>query len=201
MKICVIGTGYVGLVVGTCFAEMGNGVVCVDIDQSKIRQLKKGRLPIFEPGLEELVHRNLHEARLEFSTQLKEAVERSLVIFIAVGTPAGDDGTSDLKYVLAAAESVGRSMNSYKILVNKSTVPVGTADRIRKLLTRVTRQPFDVASNPEFLKEGSAVDDFLRPDRVVIGSEDVRVAEILRKLYRPFVRTGAPVLAMDTRSA
>lgn len=201
MKICVIGTGYVGLVVGTCFAEMGNEVTCVDINEAKIGQLKRGKVPIYEPGLEELIERNVFEKRLVFSTRLKEAVRQSLVVFIAVGTPSNNGGASDLKHVLAAIESVGRAMNGYKIIVNKSTVPVGTADKVRAMLARLTRHPFDVASNPEFLKEGAAVDDFMRPDRIIIGTGDVRVAELLKELYRPFVRTGAPILVMDTRSA
>jgi len=201
MKICVIGTGYVGLVAGTCFAETGNDVVCMDIDEDKINALRKGVVPIYEPGLEEMLRRNVAEDRLSFTTNLAEAVRKSLVIFIAVGTPPKPDGSPDLSYVLAAARGIGETMNGYKIIVNKSTVPVGTADRVRQEISALTRFQFDVVSNPEFLKEGAAIDDFMKPDRVIIGTSEVRVAEIMKELYAPFTRTGAPILVMDPRSA
>jgi UDPglucose 6-dehydrogenase len=201
MKIAVIGTGYVGLVAGACFAENGNDVVCVDTDEAKIRQLRRGRMPIYEPGLEELVHRNASEKRLVFTTLLSKAVRQSSIIFIAVGTPQGEDGSADLQHVLGAAREIGRAMNGYKVIVDKSTVPVGTADKVREVLRRETTHPFSVVSNPEFLKQGAAVDDFLKPDRVVIGAEDPRSAEIMRELYAPFTRTGAPIMVMDCASA
>ncbi len=201
MRICIIGTGYVGLVSGTCFAEMGNQVICVDIDQAKIEQLGQGRAPIYEPGLEEMIQRNLQEGRLNFTTGLSEAVRQSRIIFIAVGTPAGEDGSSDLSYVMQAARHVAGAMNGQKILVNKSTVPVGTAEMVRAQVQQLTSHPFEVVSNPEFLKEGAAIDDFLRPDRVVIGTESRQAGQLMRELYAPFTRTGAPVLIMDTRSA
>jgi len=201
MRIAIIGTGYVGLVAGTCFAETGNDVVCVDNDASKIDGLEDGIIPIYEPGLEELVKRNVAEGRLTFTTDLDEAVKQALVCFIAVGTPPGDDGSSDLTAVLAVAQSIGRAMNGFKVVVDKSTVPVGTARRVADALRRETDHPFDVVSNPEFLKEGAAIDDFLKPDRVVIGCDDPRTAEIMRELYAPFVRTGKPILVMDVESA
>jgi UDPglucose 6-dehydrogenase len=201
MKICVIGTGYVGLVAGTCFAETGNDVTCMDIDEKKIDSLRKGKIPIYEPGLESMLKRNVAEERLKFSTDLCQSVRDSLIIFIAVGTPPGPNGAPDLGYVLAAARGIGQAMNGYKIIVNKSTVPVGTAAKVRAELSQHTRFRFDVVSNPEFLKEGAAIDDFMKPDRVVIGVEDVRVAEIMKELYAPFTRTGAPVLVMDPKSA
>ncbi len=201
MRIAVIGTGYVGLVAGTCFAETGNQVVCVDKDAAKIDGLREGRIPIYEPGLEELVRRNTAEERLTFTTDLDAAVKQSLVLFIAVGTPAGDDGSSDLSAVLAVARAVGRAMDGYRILVDKSTVPVGTAEKVAAAVRAETEHPFDVVSNPEFLKEGAAIDDFMKPDRVVIGCADPRVAEIMKELYAPFVRTGKPILVMDVSSA
>ncbi len=197
----MIGTGYVGLVTGTCFAESGNDVTCVDIDVEKIARLNQGKMPIYEPGLQELVHRNTEEGRLRFTTDLAEAVQGALLCFIAVGTPQDGDGRADLRYVLEAAAAVGKAMDGYRILVLKSTVPVGTADRVRELLGSTTQHEFDVVSNPEFLKEGAAIKDFMYPDRVVIGAADVRVAEIMKTLYGPFVRTGKPVLVMDNRSA
>ncbi len=201
MRIAIIGTGYVGLVAGTCFAETGNDVVCVDKDTTKIDGLKDGVIPIYEPGLEELVKRNVAEGRLTFTTDLDEAVKQALICFIAVGTPPGDDGSSDLTAVLAVAQSIGRAMNGFKVIVDKSTVPVGTARRVADALRRETEHPFDVVSNPEFLKEGAAIDDFLKPDRVVIGCDDPRTADIMRELYAPFVRTGKPILVMDVESA
>jgi len=201
MRICVVGTGYVGLVAGTCFAETGNDVICVDIDEKKIAGLEKGELPIYEPGLEEVMRRNLEAKRLTFTTDLEGAVHNSLIIFIAVGTPANEDGSSDLSYVMDAARGVARAMNGYKIIVNKSTVPVGTADRVCREISALSRFQFDVVSNPEFLKQGTAVEDFMKPDRVIIGTDDVRVAEIMKELYAPFTRKGPRFLVMDTRSA
>jgi len=201
MKIAVFGTGYVGLVVGTCFAESGNHVACVDVVEEKIEALKKGIIPIYEPGLEELVKRNVAEERLTFTTDRDKAVKDALIIFLAVGTPEDKDGSADLQYVLAAAKDIARAMNGYKIIVTKSTVPVGTAAKIRDAVKGVTDHQFDMVSNPEFLKEGTALDDFLKPDRVVIGTDDVRVGEIMKELYQPFVRTGKPILCMDIPSA
>ncbi|HEY8535523.1 MAG TPA: UDP-glucose/GDP-mannose dehydrogenase family protein [Vicinamibacterales bacterium] len=199
MKIAVIGTGYVGLVVGACLAETGNDVICVDKLESKVRMLRRGRMPIYEPGLEELVERN--RTRLKFTTQLARAVRASEIIFIAVGTPQGEDGSADLRHVLDVARDIGRAMNGYKVIVDKSTVPVGTAARVRDILRRQTKHPFSVVSNPEFLKQGAAVEDFLKPDRVVIGAEDDRARRIMQELYAPFTRTGAPILMMDCASA
>jgi len=201
MRVAVIGTGYVGLVAGTCFAESGNSVTCVDIDEKKIRRLKDGDVPIYEPGLEELLKRNLHDSRLKFTTRYEEAIPGAEVVFIAVGTPSGDDGSADLKYVLEAARTVARHMTGYVVVVDKSTVPVGTARKVEQAMREVTRHPFDVVSNPEFLKEGAAIDDFLKPDRVVIGSESARAKEVMEVLYAPFVRTGNPILHMDRMSA
>ena len=201
MHIAIIGTGYVGLVAGTCFADSGNDVVCVDIDARKIAQLQQGEVPIYEPGLEELIRKNTRDRRLSFTTELAPAVARSQVVFIAVGTPEGESGEADLQYVLAAAEQVGRAMRQYTVVVDKSTVPVGTADKVREVLARVTEVEFDVVSNPEFLKEGAALDDFLKPDRVVIGAESERARKVMGQLYAPFVRTENPILYMDTRSA
>ena len=201
MKVCVIGTGYVGLVVGTCLAEMGNDVICVDNNEKKLEDLKNGIVPIYEPGLEELITTNVSENRLTFSSDLKQAVEKSLVCFIAVGTPQGEDGSADLQYVCQVAESIGKYMNDYKVIVDKSTVPVGTADKVTEIIKKQTTQPFDVVSNPEFLKQGAAVDDFLKPDRVVIGSNSPKATAIMQELYAPFLRTGNPVITMDVKSA
>ncbi|MDA2927595.1 UDP-glucose/GDP-mannose dehydrogenase family protein [Acidobacteria bacterium AH-259-G07] len=201
MKICVIGTGYVGLVAGTCFAETGNDVICMDVDEKKIALLQRGKVPIYEPGLQELMRRNLQEERLRFTMDLPGAVNNSLIIFIAVGTPAGESGSSDLSSVLEVAQSIAKAMDGYKIIVNKSTVPVGTAEKMRQEISSLTRFQFDVISNPEFLKEGAAVEDFMKPDRVVVGAEEVRAVEIMKELYAPFTRTGARILVMDTRSA
>jgi UDPglucose 6-dehydrogenase len=201
MKICVIGTGYVGLVAGTCFAECGNDVIGVDIDERKLDLLREGKSPIYEPGLEELLRRNQKEGRLSFTKDLDAAVRRSLVCFIAVGTPEKSDGRADLRYVLEVATSIGRAMDGYRIIVNKSTVPVGTADRVRQALAGVTSHPFDVVSNPEFLKEGAAIEDFMKPDRVVIGCDSERAIDLMHELYAPFVRTENRVLVMDNRSA
>ncbi len=201
MKLAVVGTGYVGLVVGACFAENGNDVICVDSDAAKIESLRQGRLPIYEPGLGELVARNGAEKRLRFTTELAPAVGRAQVVFIAVGTPPDEDGSADLTHVLAVARDLARAMDGYTVIVTKSTVPVGTAARLRKLVERETEHPFSVVSNPEFLKQGAAIDDFMRPDRVVVGAEDQRAAELMRTLYAPFTRTGAPIQLMDCASA
>jgi len=201
MKIAVIGTGYVGLVAGACFAESGNDVICVDKDGAKVRTLRAGRMPIYEPGLEEIVRRNRHENRLTFTTTLPKAVRSSSIVFIAVGTPQGEDGSADLQHVLEVAREVARAMNGYKVIVDKSTVPVGTAARVREVIRRETTHPFSVVSNPEFLKQGAAIDDFMKPDRVVIGAEDPRAREIMQELYAPFTRTGAPIMMMDCASA
>ena len=201
MKICVIGTGYVGLVAGTCLAEMGNDVICVDNNEEKLAQLKNGIIPIFEPGLEELIKTNVSEKRLSFSSDLKSAVEKSLLCFIAVGTPQGEDGSADLQYVCQVAESIGEAMNDYKVIVDKSTVPVGTAEKVTAIIKSKTNHSFDVVSNPEFLKQGAAVEDFLKPDRVVVGSNSEKATKIMQELYAPFLRTGNPVIIMDVKSA
>ncbi len=207
MKITVVGTGYVGLVTGTCFAEMGNTVTCVDIDKSKIDGLKNGKLPIYEPGLEEMVLENAREGRLRFTTSIKEAVADADVHFIAVGTPPGEDGSADLQYVLAVAKELGQHMQaSYNVVVDKSTVPVGTADKVRaavqaELDARGSNIQFDVVSNPEFLKEGAAIDDFMRPDRVVVGISDDRSGKIMHDLYAPFTRNHDRILIMGVRDA
>jgi UDPglucose 6-dehydrogenase len=201
MRIAVVGTGYVGLVVGACFAETGNDVVCVDKDAAKIRTLSRGRIPIYEPGLEDLVRRNRVERRLTFTTRLKDAMRHAEVVFIAVGTPTNEDGSADLQHVLAAARDIAAGMRRYTVVVDKSTVPVGTAERVRDVIRRETTHPFSVVSNPEFLKQGAAVEDFLKPDRVVIGASDERAAGIMTELYRPFTRTGAPIMIMDCASA
>ena len=201
MKITVVGSGYVGLVLGACLAETGNDVTCVDKDEAKIRMLRKGRVPIYEPGLTELVTRNKDEGRLTFTTQLSRAVKHSQIIFIAVGTPQGEDGSADLQHVMSVARDIGRAMNGYTVIVNKSTVPVGTAEKVRAVIRRETTHPFSVVSNPEFLKQGAAVDDFMKPDRVVIGAADPRGAELMVALHQPFTRTGAPIMVMDCESA
>lgn len=201
MNICVIGTGYVGLVAGACLADMGNNVICVDNNEEKISQLKNGIIPIYEPGLDELVKSNVLEARLDFSTDLKTAVEKSLVCFIAVGTPQGEDGSADLQYVFNVAKSIAKSMNDYKVIVDKSTVPVGTAEKVSEIIKENTNYDFDVVSNPEFLKQGNAVNDFLSPDRVVIGSNSDKATQIMQEIYAPFFRTGNRVIVMDVKSA
>ncbi|MGH9237515.1 MAG: UDP-glucose dehydrogenase family protein [Vicinamibacterales bacterium] len=201
MKIAIVGTGYVGLVAGACFAESGNDVVCVDNVAAKIRMLQKGKIPIYEPGLEELVRRNTAEGRLTFSTSLPTAVRDSQVIFIAVGTPQDEDGSADLKHVLGVAREIAKAMNGYKVIVDKSTVPVGTSRKVQEVVGRETKHPFSVVSNPEFLKQGAAIDDFLKPDRVVIGADDERATELMLELYSPFTRTGAPIMVMDCASA
>ena len=203
MKIAVVGTGYVGLVVGACLAENGSTVICVDTDQSKIETLNAGKMTIYEPGLEEMVRRNRSIERLSFTTDLAAAVKASEVVFIAVGTPPGEDGSADLKHVLGVARDVGRAMNKYTVVVDKSTVPVGTAKNVREAIAPETTHAFSVVSNPEFLKQGAAIEDFMKPDRVVVGveQEDHRAAAFMRELYGPFTRTGAPIMVMDTASA
>ncbi len=201
MKIAVVGTGYVGLVAGTCFAETGNRVICVDVDEAKIQALQQGKIPIFEPGLSEMVHRNAAEERLLFTTDLEKAVKESLIIFIAVGTPPGEDGSADLRYVLDVAHGIGKAMNGFKIIVDKSTVPVGTSRKVAAAIREETDHPFQVVSNPEFLKEGAAIEDFMKPDRVVIGTDDPATAEIMKELYSPYVRNENPILVMDPESA
>ncbi len=201
MNICVVGTGYVGLVVGTCLSEMGNSVVCVDVDTNKLELLKKGIIPIYEPGLEELILSNVKEQRLSFTNDIDYAVKISDICFIAVGTPQDEDGSADLKYVYQVADEIGKAMNGYKVIVDKSTVPVGTAEEVTKIIKNNTKFEFDVVSNPEFLKQGAAVEDFLKPDRVIIGSNSKRATEIMQELYAPFMRTGNPVIVMDVKSA
>ena len=206
MKLAVIGSGYVGLTSGACFADMGNNVICVDNDSRKIDMLNRGEIPIFEPGLESMVKRNVAEGRISFSTDIKKAVEESLILFIAVGTPPEEDGSADLSHVLAAAGEIAEHMNDYKIIVDKSTVPVGTADRVKARIREVLEQrgsklDFEVVSNPEFLKEGAAIEDFMRPDRVVIGTDSEQAAHAMRTLYAPFNRTHDRVIVMSIRSA
>src|SRR5215204_497195 len=201
MKIAVVGTGYVGLVAGACLAETGNDVICVDKDPAKVRALQRGRIPIYEPGLEEMVRRNKTEKRLTFTTALARGVRQSQVIFIAVGTPQDEDGSADLKHVLGVAREIAKAMNGYKVIVDKSTVPVGTSEKVREVIRRETTHPFSVVSNPEFLKQGAAIEDFMKPDRVVVGAEDPRATELMLELYSPFTRTGAPIMVMDCASA
>ena len=201
MRVAVAGTGYVGLVVGACLAETGNDVVCADVDAAKIAALTQGRLPIYEPGLEPLVVRNQREGRLAFTADVGAAVARSAIVFIAVGTPPDEDGSADLRHVLDVARTIGQHMNDSKIVITKSTVPVGTAEKVRAEIAQHTRTPFHVCSNPEFLKEGAAVEDFMKPDRVVVGVDSDEAAKVLEQLYAPFVRTGNPLIFMDLISA
>jgi UDPglucose 6-dehydrogenase len=201
LKLSVVGTGYVGLVAGTCFAESGNDVICVDIDEAKVAALQRGAVPIYEPGLEELIRRNVAQGRLSFQMDLSDAVRRSLLCFIAVGTPPGANGEADLSAVMAVASAIGDAADGYRVVVDKSTVPVGTAARVQDLIRTRTSHPIDVVSNPEFLKEGAAIDDFQKPDRVIVGSRSDRATEIMRELYKPFVRTGNPILVMSPESA
>lgn len=201
MKIAVVGTGYVGLVTGTCFAETGNDVCCVDIDAKKVESLKNGQITIYEPGLEKLFLRNLKEERLKFTTNLEEGINDAQIIFLALPTPPGEDGSADLKYVLGVADQLGHLLKEYKVIVDKSTVPVGTAEKVRAAIAKNAKVEFDVVSNPEFLREGVAVDDFMKPDRVVIGASTERARKVMGDLYSPFVRQGNPVIYMDERSA
>jgi len=201
MKIAVIGTGYVGLVTGTCFAETGNTVLCIDVDQEKLNKLKAGIITIYEPGLELIFSRNIKEKRLLFSDSLKEAVDFAEIIFLALPTPPMEDGSADLQYVLNVAKEIAGYMKSYKVIVNKSTVPVGTADKVTEIIKSITNVPFDVASNPEFLREGSAVEDFMKPERVVVGTSSEKVKELMDILYAPYLRSGNPLIYMDVRSS
>lgn len=207
MNICIVGTGYVGLVTGTCFTEMGNKVYCVDVDKDKIDKINSGIMPIYEPGLKELVDKNVKEKRLFFTTNMDDGLKNALFCFIAVGTPPGEDGSADLSYVLAVAREIGQRIDKYTIIVNKSTVPVGTAELVRKtILAELTKRglehlEFDIVSNPEFLKEGVAIEDCLRPDRIVVGVDNVRTAELIKELYEPFMRNQNPILVMDIPSA
>ena len=201
LKISVIGTGYVGLVVGTCFAETGNDVICVDNDDRKLKMLRKGESPIYEPGLTDLLKKNLAEERLVFTGELSQAVTKTDIIFLALPTPQSEDGSADLRHVLEVSKQIGKLMNGYKVIVNKSTVPVGTADRVKDVVSAETKHELDVVSNPEFLKEGAAVNDFMKPDRIVIGTRSPRALAMMQDLYAPFIRTGNPVIVMDERSS
>src|SRR6187455_3115737 len=201
MKIAVVGTGYVGLVTGTCFAETGNTVTCVDIDQAKVEKLSNGQITIYEPGLEQLFERNVKQERLSFTTNLEEGIADAKVIFLALPTPPGEDGSADMKYILGVANDLGKILKDYKVIVDKSTVPVGTAERVRDAIAKNCKCEFDVVSNPEFLREGVAVEDFMKPDRVVIGTNSERAKKVIGDLYAPFVRQGNPVIYMDERSA
>ena len=201
MKITVIGTGYVGLVTGTCFAETGNKVTCIDIDKAKVDKLSSGQITIYEPGLEKIFLRNTKEGRLVFTTNLEEVLEASEIIFLALPTPPGADGSADLKYVLGVADQLGKLMTGYKVIVNKSTVPVGTADKVREAIAKNYKGEFDVVSNPEFLREGVAVEDFMKPDRVVIGTKSEQAKKVMTELYAPYVRQGNPLIFMDERSS
>jgi UDPglucose 6-dehydrogenase len=201
MKITVVGTGYVGLVTGTCLAETGNHVCCVDIDERKVEKLRQGIMPIYEPGLEKLFERNLKEDRLSFTTSLAEGVEHADIIFLALPTPPGEDGSADLKYVLGVAEQIGLLLTDYKVIIDKSTVPVGTAEKVEAAIRKSYEGEFDVVSNPEFLREGVAVEDFMKPDRIVIGTQSERAQKLLSELYGPYVRQGNPIIFMDERSA
>ena len=201
MKIAVVGTGYVGLVTGTCFAETGNQVTCVDIDKSKVDKLSNGQITIYEPGLEKIFLRNLKEGRLHFTTNLAEGVKDAAIIFLALPTPPGEDGSADLKYILGVADDLGKILTDYKVIVDKSTVPVGTADKVQAAIAKNFKGEFAVVSNPEFLREGVAVEDFMKPDRVVVGTSDERAKKVMTELYAPFVRSGNPVIFMDEKSA
>lgn len=201
MKLSVIGTGYVGLVVGTCFAESGNDVICVDIDEAKLKMLSAGESPIYEPGLSDLLKKNLSEQRLLFTSDLALAVTKSQIIFLALPTPQSEDGSADLKHVISAAKEIGKHINGYKVIVNKSTVPVGTSDHVREVIAAETKHEFDVVSNPEFLKEGAAVNDFMKPDRIVVGTKSPKALALMQDLFSPFIRTGNPFIVMDERSS
>lgn len=207
MNICIVGTGYVGLVTGTCLSELGHNVICIDIDQEKINKLKSGQVPIYEPGLEAMVHKHLESGRLDFSTNLAEGIDNSLFLFIAVGTPPTEDGSADLTYVYQVAKEIGKTITSYKVIITKSTVPVGTAEKVSQIIREelinrgISDLEYDVVSNPEFLREGNAVSDFLNPERIVVGTNNVRTAKLMRALYDPLVMNGVPMLVMDPRSA
>ncbi len=201
MKVSVIGTGYVGLVTGTCLAETGNEVVCVDIDEIKVRQMQNGEVPIYEPHLDVLFERNINAERLSFTTSLQEGLDHGDIIFLALPTPEDEDGSADLKYVLGVADDIGKMITDYRVIVDKSTVPVGTSDKVHAAIAKNAKCDFDVVSNPEFLREGFAVDDFLKPERIVVGSSSERATDLMQKLYKPFVRSGNPVIIMDERSA
>lgn len=201
MKLAVVGTGYVGLVTGTCFAEMGNQVACIDIDENKVEMMKKGEVPIYEPDLDTLFERNLNQERLSFTTKLEEGIRDVDIIFLALPTPPGEDGSADLQYVLKVADELGKLLTRYTVIVDKSTVPVGTSDKVKAAITKNAKVEFDVVSNPEFLREGVAVNDFLKPDRVIIGTSSDRAQKIMERLYKPFVRQGNPIIFMDERSA
>ena len=201
MKIAVVGTGYVGLVTGTCFAETGNHVTCVDIDKEKVKRMQNGKIPIYEPHLDMLFEKNIEQGRLKFTTDLKEGIEDARVVFLALPTPPGENGSADLKYILAVAEQLGHLLKKYTIIINKSTVPVGTAERVREVIAKNSTVDFDVVSNPEFLREGFAVDDFMKPDRVVVGTQSDRAKKVMSELYGPFIRQGNPIYFMDERSA
>ena len=201
MNIAVVGTGYVGLVTGTCLAETGNTVVCVDINEEKVKKMKEGVVPIYEPHLDVLFHRNIKAGRLSFTTKLEEAIEKASIIFLALPTPPGEDGSADLSYILGVANDLGKIIKDYKVIVDKSTVPVGTADKVREAVAKNAKVAFDVVSNPEFLREGFAVDDFLKPDRVVIGASSEKARKTMEELYKPYVRQGNPIIFMDEKSA
>ena len=201
MNIAVVGTGYVGLVTGTCLAETGNNVICVDIDEKKVEKMKNGQIPIYEPGLEVLFERNIEQGRLSFTTNLEEAVKDSILIFLALPTPPGEDGSADLSYVLGVADDLGKIITDYKVIIDKSTVPVGTADKVRAAVAKNATVDFDIVSNPEFLREGYAVEDFMKPDRVVVGLSSERAKKLMDELYKPYVRQGNPIIFMDEKSA
>jgi UDPglucose 6-dehydrogenase len=201
MEIAVVGTGYVGLVTGTCFAETGNNVTCVDIDAHKVTRMQNGEIPIYEPHLDVLFERNIRDNRLHFTTDLKSAIDQAQIIFLALPTPPGEDGSADLKYVLGVAHELGKIITEYKVIVDKSTVPVGTADKVKDAVAAHAKVPFDIVSNPEFLREGFAVDDFMKPDRVVVGTNSARARKLMEDLYKPFTRQGNPIIFMDERSA
>ncbi len=201
MKLCIIGTGYVGLVTGCCFADMGNDVICIDNDRKKIDRLTKGKVDIFEPGLSDLMKRNVSHGRLSFTTDIARGVKDSEIVFISVGTPPDGDGNADTAQIMDVARSIGKAMDGYRIIVTKSTVPVGTSQSVADTIARETTYPFDIVSNPEFLKEGAAVEDFMRPERIVIGSESERATEVMKELYAPYIRTGNPIIVMSVRSA
>jgi len=201
MNIAVVGTGYVGLVTGTCLAETGNTVTCVDINEEKVNKMRNGEVPIYEPHLDVIFHRNIKAKRLKFTTNLAEAIEKATIIFLALPTPPGEDGSADLSYILGVADDLGKLMKEYKVIVDKSTVPVGTAEKVRLAIAKNSKSEFDVVSNPEFLREGFAVDDFLKPDRVVVGTRSTRAKQLMEELYKPYVRSGNPIIFMDEKSA